>query len=89
MSNDKKLFEEYGVVSKSPTELIEEFAVQMMVQHQIIVTEINFNEQNAIDKMSLMFKPKERIKTDTELDPKISRVHTSAGRIELGVKESK
>ena len=60
--SDDKMFEEYGIMQKTPTELIEEFAAQMMLQHQIYVTEINFNEQNAIDKISSMFKPKERIK---------------------------
>jgi hypothetical protein len=84
----ENMFEEYGVVKKSPMELIEEFAVQMMMQHQIYVTEINFNEQSAIDKMSLVLQPKERVAApDPAVDARVSRVWSSAGRIKLGVAE--
>jgi hypothetical protein len=81
-----KMFEEYGVITKSPQELIEEFATEMMMQHQIYVTEINFLP-DGLDKITATLQPKERIKLETETKPedtKISRMYSSAGRIKLG-----
>jgi len=83
----ENMFEEYGVVKKSPLELIEEFAVQMMMQHQIYVTEINFNEQSAIDKVSLALHKEKIAAPYPAVDARVSRVWSSAGRIKLGVAE--
>lgn len=46
MSDKKDLiaYEDYGVVSKAPMELIEEFTTNMMMQHMIHVTGIQFDE---------------------------------------------
>jgi hypothetical protein len=79
-------------------ELIEEFVVNMLIGHQIQVTQINFNEQG-LDKITITAKPKERIKIEPEPDERNAKInrkklvrvdfkmYTSAGRIVLGKRE--
>jgi hypothetical protein len=76
---------EYGIVTSTPIELIEEFASQMMLQHQIFVTEINF-APGAMAKMSSFFRPKEEVSIETN-DSVIKKYNSVSGHIVLGEKE--
>lgn len=76
----------------TPQELLESFIVHMKMYHGIKVTEINFDQQS-YDRLNLVFKAKERIALNDgnlldNYNPRISSIGTSAGIVDLGVKEN-
>jgi hypothetical protein len=79
------LYKEYGYVNKTPFELIEEFALEMLLRHQIQVTEINF-EDGDVEKITSLITSKMRIQGSEPIG-KISKMNTSTGRILLGTKK--
>lgn len=76
----------YGEV-KSPMALIDSFATDMRMNHNISIFEIHFDE-DGMKKFSKAFIPAENIKTNNSGNHnRINSIYTCAGKIDLKVRK--
>lgn len=79
-----KMLSEYGIAAKSPLQLIEEFIVEMGIQHQIEIHEIIFSDYGLLEVInySLAEKklPGDELIYATHIDTSMGKVTLSASK---------